>query len=407
MPDAISKISATSYVRFRTCPRLYYWESVLGFSRAREEGARRFGTIYHKGLEGWWRFMSSRTPWDDADEALVVALKEIADNARHVDTNPFDVVAAEAMMVGYHSIYFEMEFSSPIDDGGVEIGFEVPLLDENGEVVDGWTMVGRKDAMMQFADRKKRVVEHKHTRSEITLGSDYWARLAVDTQSSMYIIAARALGHDVREVLYDVSRRPGIEPGLATPVEKRKLTKGKGCTTCGGVKSSTKTRKITKGTGIVMVDVTEAGKTEARASTCPDCEGSGWFEAPRLNANQREVDEPVDQYKGRVADAIVDDPNAFYRQGNVPRNEDSLRECAADLTVTTGEIATLRRWSDATGPIESLEARRKWPRNTQACTNIYGRRCDFLDVCAGATDPWSSPLYTIRRSRDELQQVAP
>ncbi|MDB4996007.1 MAG: nuclease superfamily protein [Myxococcaceae bacterium] len=398
------RLSASSYVTFRVCPRLYYWSNVLRFERVREEGARRFGTMYHAGLEAWWRFMSGRAPWSQVDEALVVALKAIAENARHIQTNSYEVAAAEAMMTGYHHRYFAMEFQSAVVGDGVESRFEIPLLDEiDGVEIAGWSLVGVNDALQEFLENgKTMVVEHKHTASDIDLDSDYWARLAIDTQSSIYVYAARRLGIDVREVLYDVSKRPGCKPKLATPIEKRKFTKGKGCKLCGGRAGGKLV--VAQGTGKIMVEVTVSGRVETRETKCSDCEGSGWSVAPALHADHRVVDESVDEYKARVADEILEDPNAYYRMMELRRNDDQLAECEADLAMTAGEISAMAQLSDSRsdGKLEAASARKCWPRNTQTCTNIYGRRCDFLDVCSGLANPWTSPLYQIRQKKDAV-----
>lgn len=401
------RMSASSYDRFRTCPRLYYWESVVGFVRVRQDGPRRFGTMTHAGLDAWWLAMDGGdVPWRDVDLAFVKTMQAVAESARkHHDTDRFEVARVEAMLTAYHQRYFELNFQSVLPDGGTEVWFEMPLFDSDGVRIDGWSVVGRADALKRFADGRPKAVEHKTTAQEIHPGADYWKRLAVDIQAGIYVEAARFLGFpDVREVMYDVLRKPALKPLLATPEEKRKMTKGKGCPQCGGRAGGK--GGAAKGTGRIMIRTKVDGEGRALPSyvevetDCTSCAGTGWHEPPRLQSNQRTEDEDPGDFRVRVAEELIDDPNAYFRMAAVTRNDDQIAELREDLRITSGEIGALIALAqrDTEGPAD-VRARRCFPRNTSACTSIHGRRCDFLDVCSGAVDPWESTLYQIRRAR--------
>lgn len=394
-------ISPTSYARFRMCPRLYYYQNVLYLVRVRQDGARAFGTMYHAGLEAWWRAMDGGdTPWRDADAALVAASQGIAAHAKHIDTDPFERARAEAMIEAYHFRYFELDFETVTLGDGVEESFDVALLDPDGRVIADWRVRGRRDACKKFKDGRIKIVEHKHTKSEIHGASDYWARLKIDTQCSIYIDSAQKLGLDVNEALYDVSRRPDIKPLLATPEAKRRVTKGKGCPHCGGRKGGK--LGAAKGTGKIIITTKVDGdgrllpKPVDVESTCTSCNGTGWHDEPKLDARQRIEDESLEDFKARIHEELTEDPNAHFRMGSVPRSREQLAEARADLVVTTGEIATLLNWARAESKdMRDTRARRCFPRNDGACTNQFGRRCDYLDICSGAVDPFESPLYAI------------
>ncbi len=396
-------ISASSYDVWSTCPRLYYWNHIIKMRRAREEGARRFGTLYHKGLEAWWLAMDGGdVPWRDKDAALVSALRNIAENARHIETDPYDVARAEAMIIAYHARYFELEFESVhATGGGVELWFNNPLRDGAGREIPGWRVTGRKDVVKKFADGRTKPVEHKTTSSEINLASDYWARLSVDMQLSIYIDAAQFAGIRTDEALYDVSRKPGIRPSTATPKEKLKYTQGKGCKTCGGRAGGK--LGVAKGTGRVMVTRDVDGKKTDIEVDDEACNGTGWSEEPRLHAGARLTDETGIEFRGRVAEEIASDPDAYFRQGIIRRTPDQLANARDNMVVTAGLIGSLvelGHQATRAGELSDPAAMRCFPQNTQTCTSIYGRRCDFLDVCSGGTDPWTSPLYQIGRPND-------
>lgn len=380
-------ISATSYDSFRTCPRLFFWKHIVKLELAREEGARRFGSLFHAGLETWWKTMDGGdVPWRNKDAALVDAMGAIAENARHIATDPWDVAKAEVLIMAYHARYYELEFETvttpidqPDDQGGVEKWFNLDLLDENGHSVPNWRLTGRKDAIKRFADGRVKPVEHKTTGQDIGVGADYWKDIAIDTQVSIYVDVTQRLGFKSDRLVYDVVRRPMLKSLLATPEDKRKFTKGKGCKACGGRAGGKDGVKQGKG--------------------CDACKNTGWSEAPTLYEKQRLEDESIADYRVRIADDIHGDPDSYMRMVDVTRTEDQIAEARADMVVTTAEITSLTSLmkSRATG-VEDIAARRCYPRNTQACLTIYGRPCDYINICNGeAPDPFHSKLYQIQK----------
>lgn len=403
-------ISASSYDTWHTCPRMYYWKYVVRLLRVREDGARRLGTLIHAGLEAWWRNAGSNAPWRDADLPLVQAMHALADNARHVDTEPTDVAKAEALLIGYHARYLDLEFE-PARAGheGTEESYDLPLLDGSGRVIEGWRIIGRKDDTKRFGDGRVRVVEHKSANDDISAGSDYWLRIAVDTQVSMYIDAAQRSGlPECSETLYDVLKKPMLRLQLETPADRREYTKGKGCKGCGGRAGGK--LGVLKGAGRILVPrLDDDGKRVEVEAPCELCNGTGWKldddgkpDEPRLHKAQRLADEPITEFRDRIAAELASDPDGYYRQARIVRTPDEIREMREDVVTTTGVIGALvslaRSRSDANA--RDARARETFPRNTRSCTSIYGRRCDYLDVCSRAVDPWTSPLYAIKPRKE-------
>jgi len=406
-------ISATAYDHWNTCHRFYYWEDVVQLERVRDEGAAGFGKMYHGGLEHWWRAMDGGdVPWREADAALVAAIGGVHENAKHVNTDPFEIARAEAMLTVYHARYFELEFESVYSNSdGVELWFRMPLIDPDGRWVKGWQVTGRKDALKKFADGRKKVVEHKTAGSEIHVGSDYWTRTAIDTQISIYVDAARFAGENVDRALLDVSRKPENRPLLKTPDEKRKLTKGKGCPHCGGRAGGK--QGAAQGTGRIMIrtqvdgDGNKLPKPVEVESTCTSCNGTGWQDAPRLQANQRTEDEKPIDFKMRLMDDLTSDPDKFFRMADVKREDQQLLDTRADLYYASGMIGAaleLARKATPDGNLHAPDAMRPFTRNTKACLSVYGRRCAYLDLCSGAVpNALASPLYQIRERKKKAK----
>lgn len=407
----MAKLSVSKYDSFRTCPRLYYFSHVLYIERVRQEGARRYGDLFHKALEAWWPAMGwgeNPPPWIDKALALRSMLKAIEDSARNIETDPYEVARAEAMAVAYHARWYDAEFS--LIPGSVEGWFEVPLLDPDGRVVPRWFVNGKKDALARFSGIP-RVVEHKTTTQEIHAGSTYFEKLATNLQVSAYIdTASQYLGEPVDGAHYDIARKPDIAPFRATPEAEREYTKGKGCKTCGGTLSG----EIKPGSGHVMKERTKKGKLIAAhadevasapdlAEPCPDCVATpGMSELPRLYAKCHDKDEPIEDYKTRITNELTRAPDLYFWQGVVRRSEHELMEARADLVSMASEVdhafARMRKMPDA-------QQRQAWPRNHNACQYQYGRRCDFYEVCTTSVDPLQTPLYKIKEHPNKRAQV--
>lgn len=166
------------------------------------------------------------------------------------------------------------------------------------------------------------IIDHKTTSSEIEDGSPFWQRLRLDTQVSTYMVGARALGFEPVGAVWDVVRKPSIKQGKATPEADRKYTKA--------------TKK----------------------------------EPSRLFANQRETDEPLDEYRERLAADIAANPESYYKRGFVVRSVEEERQAARDTWDIAAQVAFASRNS-------------AFPRTPNACER-YGRMCSYWEVCTGA-----------------------
>jgi len=118
----------------------------------------------------------------------------------------------------------------PVESWGE--GVDGRLSDEQGwQRTSGTDSVGtdRQRASIEryarFADNRIKVLETKTTGDDVTPGSDYWLRLRLDQQISLYMLSAQEDGIDVESVVYDVVKKPTIKPYKATPEESRKYTK--------------------------------------------------------------------------------------------------------------------------------------------------------------------------------------
>lgn len=189
------------------------------------------------------------------------------------------------------------------------------------------------------------VHEIKTTAEDLIPGGTYWKRLTLDPQISLYIQAARSLGYDALGVLYDVLRKPMLEPLKATPVELRKYTK------------PTKAEPVS-----------------------------------RLYANQREFDETPDEYFRRALDAISEAPDRYYARGLVTRLASELDEARADVWQTATALRDARRL-------------KVYPRNPDSCVQ-WSRACDYLSVCCGEASIHDEILFR-KQAKKHVELDAP
>jgi PD-(D/E)XK nuclease superfamily len=166
------------------------------------------------------------------------------------------------------------------------------------------------------------LLETKTSSENIEPGSSFWKRTVLDPQLSLYLPALRTMGHDPRGCVYDVLRKPDLEPYKATPLDKRKYTK------------PTKKDPVS-----------------------------------RLYAGQHETDETPESYRGRCLEAIGKRPEKYYARGLVVRLESDEREAAADVWQTASQMRESKRLNI-------------YPRNPDSCFE-WSRDCDYLNVCSG------------------------
>lgn len=380
--EFVTELWTSSRLRaIRSCLRFHHLRYRLGLQTPETE-LMRFGTVGHKALEAWYRAWMERgaglaTPAEEVDESgdivetdyrLSAALSALS--AANLDS--FDRIKLRVLIIAYHERWGGEDWEVL----AVEIEFRYQL----GDRIIG----GKIDAIIRNrVDNRVYVVEHKTTGADASLGSPYWERLTIDTQVSIYIDGAGILGYDVAGCIYDVLKRPAHEPKLATPLEKREYTKGKGCKRCGG--SGGGKAGIIKGRGYYEV----VFGAEVKHVPCDGCCGTGWLkdaegkpQAPRLHKDQRDTDEPAEAFEDRLVEALAENPDAFLLRGVVVRLDQELPEMRQDV-LDAIDIAETGLTS----------------RNPDACArgNVM---CGYFEICAGRASADNFPRGPIHPELD-------
>jgi hypothetical protein len=182
-------------------------------------------------------------------------------------------------------------------------------------------------------------MEHKTASDDLEPDSDYWKRLRIDQQISAYYIAARAKGHDIQTVLYDVTRKPEIGP-LQIP-----LLDGDGfkiVLDAAGERVRTKDGKKWR----------ESGDKE-----------QGWVLQCRIQTAR--------EFGERLTADIAARPDYYYRRQEIPRLDKDIEEFRYELW----QMQQQMRDSQKGG---------RWFRNTSSCIG-FGR-CPYFDICTNGRD---------------------
>ena len=258
-------LTASRLRTFRECSRLHRYRYTYGLRPRVESDALRFGSLMHLGLAAFW------TGGD-----MFSAMAGEADD--------FERAKAEELMLGYATVYTDVRDEYEVL--AVEQAFEMPLLNPETMAASRTYRVGGKvdGVLKHIATGRTSVMEHKTTSSDLT-DADYWAKLDMDQQVSIYVMGAESLGYAVDDTLYDVIKKPGIRPLKATPPESRKYT------------------------------------------------AQGF-----LYANQRERDETAEEFRMRLRADIAAAPEKYFKQRTVTRMNSQIQDSMADMWQTAAAL---------------------------------------------------------------------
>jgi len=189
----MSVYTSSSIGTYQACPRRYEWAYVRGIRRVRVSDRLGIGSAYHAGIEALNR------------GAAVEEAVEIARAA--APANDIDPERAACMVAGWEWRWRDAPMFRRVLE--VERVFEFrPVKSAR------WTCAGKIDVIGELPDGRVAIGEYKTASEDLSPGSDYWRRLLIDRQVSLYVLGARSLGYDVDTVIYDAARLPGLRPRL-------------------------------------------------------------------------------------------------------------------------------------------------------------------------------------------------
>jgi len=370
-------VQSLSYSRMRLgreCWRRHYYSYELGIEAIRDAAPLRMGSAVHLGCECW-------NKGAEPAEAKEVALTSYREVPAGMDAYRWrcegEIVGA--MLDGY---FWRYE-GERLEYLAVETSFELPLINPKTNAKSRtFHLRGRIDGIVRMGAQML-VLERKTASGDISPASDYWLRLRMDQQVSLYVYAARRVGWPCTGALYDVLRKPGSKPariptrdsdGLKVVVDDQTGARVM-------IGADQKPRQ-TAGKGMTLSpDLDEAGLKVVTDDATGERVMIGAGPKPRQSAGDGmtmlTVAEEPEAYGARLLADIGDRPDWYFARREVARLDQDLEEFA----VEAWEHAQVLRWRQRLG---------MWGRNVGMFTC---NRCEFKNLCLNGleVDPENPP----------------
>jgi hypothetical protein len=126
-------VTNSSLKTFRSCPRKYYYRYELGVRSLAKSDALRFGTLFHAGLEVWWKTKNV--------DLACIAMQEN-------ESDPFELAKADVLLRGYDARWGK----EPYEVVAVEAEFTAPLVNPTtGHASKTFELSGKIDAIVKAA----------------------------------------------------------------------------------------------------------------------------------------------------------------------------------------------------------------------------------------------------------------
>ena len=246
-------LSASSISAFKSCPIRFKNAYVLGIRPDEETESKRIGTNWHRILDISTRKPGSVCEWcakmslpdlnctlcagtgflpDDIMEAVTRELNRIYEG------KTWDGVEVERIKLLYSLIGYRWYYEDqPEEIITREQKFELTLINpESGRALSGVKLVGKIDKLVNWKGRPA-IKEHKSTGSSVDPDSIFWGHLNLDTQTKLYLYAARRMQAAgeltpwkigpsdplINTILYDAWHKPTIRPKKLTQADSKKF----------------------------------------------------------------------------------------------------------------------------------------------------------------------------------------
>jgi CRISPR/Cas system-associated exonuclease Cas4 (RecB family) len=189
---------------FKTCRKKAWFAYEVGLRREVDAKALRMGSAGHAALDE----LQTSGSLDTAILGVQQFYRDCPDGVEQYDW-AIERETVECLITGYHWRWNDQ----PLEIVDSEKAFELRLKNPaSGRSTPAWDVGGKIDGIVSL-DQRQLVLEHKFVSEDIGQDSDYWRRLQLDSQISLYTWAARESGYSgVSGVLYDAIRKPTIKP---------------------------------------------------------------------------------------------------------------------------------------------------------------------------------------------------
>jgi hypothetical protein len=385
------KLSASSINAYKACPFRFRNAYVLGIKPIEDTEAQRIGTNWHEILEIASLEPGSECPTcndprkvladplgdcaicdgtgkvpEDVMDAVVRVLNQRYADVTLLDKEKRDIERVRLLyaLIGYRW-YYGTDFELAI---AREEYFKLPLLNpDTGHPVPGVEITGKIDKLVKLSPGVAgyaliAVKEHKTTSKSLDSDSSFWAHLNMDTQTSMYVYAARRLQLEgklekygikatnplISKVSYDVHHKPQTSPKKLTQSDSKKFVEtGEYC----GQKFE-----------VQHLDPDgDPGDTGSLAVNDAPCEIE-----PGKKEGTFAIRETPEMYGARLLLDITERPEFYFAQKPLVRTDAEMRAFEYELY-------------DIAKDMQSKIRADRWWHNEHQCEATF--KCDYCDSC--------------------------
>jgi len=335
-----TRITHSQMQTAKTCLRKEFLAYQLGIRPERSAKPLRIGSAIHWGLDQYKKCMlgNAPVPGGEACYGILCAVQNKYNETRPVnDEYVYDWEIERATVIALLSGYFWRwaEMDADIKYIASEQKFDVPIINpESGRSSRLSTVAGMIDGIVELPGKQIAVMEHKTTSDDLSPDSDYWKRLRIDSQISLYYLAVHQLGFVVETVYYDVIKKPTIKPKNISVLD------------ADGIKQ--------------VIDRTTGERLKNKNST--------WKQSVSDKETQALLTRPEtpDEFQDRLLSDITTRPDFYYARREIPRLDADIEEFQYELWQMTKLLHECQRFN-------------RYPRNTGACVG-FGT-CAYFDLC--------------------------
>lgn len=318
---------------FKTCRKRHWFAYEKGLRRIDDAKALRMGSAFHAAVE-------TLGNTSNLDEMCRVVRSQYGCCPASVDTNEWKLECETVLRIA--CAYQWRWQSHDLEYIAVEREFEIPLTNPaTGKRTSSFNLAGKIDAIVKI-DGRLAVKESKLLGDDIGSESSLWKRLRIDHQISLYMLAARKLGYNVETVLYDVARKPTIQPTAVAVLDEL-------------------------GAKIVLNERGARVRTERGQWRQTGDKEKGYILQTRAMS--------VDEWGDKLTADICERPDYYFARVEVSRLDQDLDEYEAELW----EIQLAIRAAQKSG---------HWYRTVNKNTCGY---CPYFDVCASGMQLSDTP----------------
>lgn len=203
MSNKKSLLTHSRMQSFKLCRKQHEWAYIHGLRKEVDAKALRMGSAGHEGLD-----VLKKT----GDVEAAVHAVEDQYFTRPESVEEYDWLIERETVSCLVAAYWWRWQTQPLDIVASEQSFQIPLKNpRTGGSSRNWDLAGKIDGVVKDGNRTL-VLEHKFISDDLDPNSDYWRRLVIDSQITIYTYAGRELGHETSGVLYDLIRKPTIRP---------------------------------------------------------------------------------------------------------------------------------------------------------------------------------------------------